>query len=60
MLFPRPDGPERLDGELLIITNAVRYEDRLARTSDGWRIVERVCHQTIMQGALPEGYEIPS
>lgn len=58
--FHAPMGRNGSDGEQLIITNAGRYEDRLARTSDGWRIVERVCHQTIMQGALPEGYEIPS
>ena len=50
-----PDG----DGQL-IITNAGRYLDRLVRTADGWRIVERICEQTIMQGSLPEGYEIPS
>lgn len=43
----------------VVITNSGRYVDRLIRTADGWRIVERVCEQTIMQGSLPEGYEIP-
>lgn len=42
-----------------VITNAGYYEDVLLRTPAGWRITERVCRQTLMQGALPEGYEIP-
>lgn len=54
----RDMGPEG-EGQL-IITNAGRYVDRLVRTTGGWRIIERVCEQTIMQGSLPEGYEIPS
>ena len=32
-------------------------EDVLVRTSTGWRIQQRVCRQTVMQGELPEGYE---
>ena len=58
--FHAPMGRNLAGDEQLIITNAGRYEDKLVRTTDGWRIVERVCHQTIMQGSLPEGYEIPS
>ena len=42
-----------------VITNAGYYEDVLVRTPTGWRIQERVCRQTVMQGELPEGYEIP-
>jgi len=42
-----------------VITNAGYYEDVLMRTPTGWRIQERVCRQTVMQGELPEGYEIP-
>ena len=56
--FHAPMGRETEDGQF-IITNAGRYVDKLARTADGWRIVERVCEQTIMQGSLPEGYKIP-
>ena len=41
------------------ITNAGYYEDVLVRTTEGWRIRERVCNQTLMLGSLPEGYEIP-
>ena len=56
--FHSPMGRETEDGQF-IITNAGRYLDKLIRTADGWRIVERVCEQTIMQGSLPEGYKIP-
>jgi 3-phenylpropionate/cinnamic acid dioxygenase small subunit len=57
--FHAPMARETSDGPQYVITNAGRYEDRLIRTRDGWRIVERVCHQTLMQGSLPEGYHIP-
>ncbi len=49
-----PDG-----GGQDIITNAGYYFDKLRRTEAGWRIVERVCNQTIMIGRLPAGYVIP-
>ena len=58
--FHAPMGRNAPDGGQYIITNAGRYLDKLVRTADGWRIVERFCDQTIMQGNLPEGYEIPS
>ena len=58
--FYAPMGRRVPEGGQFVITNAGRYLDRLIRTADGWRIVERVCEQTLMQGALPEGYEIPS
>jgi 3-phenylpropionate/cinnamic acid dioxygenase small subunit len=57
--FHAPMARETSDGPQYIIVNAGRYEDRLARSRKGWRIVERVCHQTLMQGSLPEGYRIP-
>ncbi len=57
--FHAPMGRDAPDGSQLIITNAGRYLDRLIRTSTGWRILERHCDQTIMQGNLPEGYTIP-
>lgn len=56
--FHAPMGRETEDGQY-VITNSGRYLDELARTADGWRIVKRVCDQTIMQGALPDGYKIP-
>jgi hypothetical protein len=52
-------GRNSPDGSQFIITNAGRYLDRLIRTNMGWRILERYCEQTIMQGSLPEGYSIP-
>jgi 3-phenylpropionate/cinnamic acid dioxygenase small subunit len=58
--FNSPMGRKNPDGSQLIITNAGSYKDRLVRTNDGWRIVERYCNQTVMEGSLPEGYEIPS
>ncbi len=57
--FHAPMGRDTADGSQFVITNSGRYLDKMVRTADGWRITERVCEQTIMQGALPEGYEIP-
>ncbi len=57
--FHAPMGRNTADGDQFVINNSGRYLDRLVRTADGWRIVERVCEQTIMQGSLPEGYAIP-
>lgn len=57
--FHAPMGRNTADGSQLIITNAGRYLDKLIRTNKGWRILERHCDQTIMQGSLPEGYSIP-
>jgi 3-phenylpropionate/cinnamic acid dioxygenase small subunit len=36
------------------------YVDRVRRTDAGWRITERDCRMSLMQGALPAGYVIPS
>ena len=49
----------RADGSQEVITNAGYYFDRLVRTAAGWRIVERVCTQTVQMGQLPPGYVIP-
>jgi 3-phenylpropionate/cinnamic acid dioxygenase small subunit len=57
--YHAPMGRNAPDGGQYVINNGGRYLDKLVRTADGWRIVERVCEQTLMQGALPEGYEIP-
>ena len=58
--YHAPMGRNTPDGRQFVITNGGRYLDRLVRTADGWRIVERVCDQTLQDGSLPEGYEIPS
>ena len=58
--YHAPMARESADGGAqYVITNGGLYVDRLQRTARGWRIVERECRQTVMQGALPEGYQIP-
>jgi 3-phenylpropionate/cinnamic acid dioxygenase small subunit len=57
--FHAPMARNTPSGDQYVITNAGRYLDQLVRTAYGWRIVERVCEQTIMDGSLPEGYRIP-
>ena len=57
--FEAPMGRARADGSQEVITNAGYYVDDLVRLPAGWRIQQRVCHQTIMIGQLPAGYEIP-
>ena len=52
-------GRKQPDGSQEVITNAGYYLDSLVRTAGGWRIAERVCHQTVMIGQLPSGYAIP-
>ncbi len=57
--FHAPMARVEADGRQLVITNAGYYDDDLVRTEAGWRIAARHCEQTIMQGQLPDGYEIP-
>jgi len=42
------------------INSSGLYLDRVRRTESGWRIAERECRMSLMQGALPEGYVIPA
>lgn len=58
--FRSPVARRNADGTQQTVTTSGVYRDRLLRTSDGWRIVERVCEQLLMEGSLPEGYHIPS
>ncbi len=58
--FLAPMGRAKADGSQEVITNAGYYLDSLVRTAGGWRIAERVCHQTVMIGQLPSGYAIPA
>ncbi len=57
--FNAPMGRNEPDGSQFIITNLGYYKDDLVHTPEGWRIALRVCHQTMMLGQLPEGYQIP-
>ncbi len=47
-------------GSQTVITNAGLYDDRLVRTTAGWRIAHRDCKLLLMMGALPDDYVIPS
>lgn len=55
MGLPHPEGKEA--PELLFFGGY--YNDKLTRTSEGWRISERIEESTWMYGQLPEGFEIP-
>jgi 3-phenylpropionate/cinnamic acid dioxygenase small subunit len=57
--FTAPMARNKADGSQDVITNAGFYLDSLVRTAAGWRIKERVCHQTVRIGQLPTGYAIP-
>ncbi len=57
--FHVPTGRDAREGAQFTVTHSGRYLDRLVRTADGWRIVERVCEQVVREGNLPEGYSIP-
>lgn len=57
--FVAPMARGEMGRDQLVITNSGLYVDRLRKTREGWRIVEREMRMTIMQGALPEGYVIP-
>ena len=58
--FHVPTGREgQSGGAPFTVTHSGRYLDKLIRTANGWRIVERVCEQVVREGSLPEGYRIP-
>lgn len=57
--FHVPTGREGQEGAQYTVTHSGRFLDRLIRTADGWRIIERVCEQVVREGKLPEGYTVP-
>lgn len=54
-----PIGREPHDGSQYTLTESGRFLDRLIRTSDGWRILARVCQPVVREGRLPDGYTLP-
>ncbi len=57
--FYNPMGFPKPDGSLHLFYVGGYYVDRLVRTTDGWRIAERVEEQAWMDGTLPAGLTIP-
>ena len=55
MGLPSPEGKEGLE----LVFFGGYYNDKLIRTSEGWRISERIEESTWMYGQLPQGFEIP-
>lgn len=51
---------QRSDDSQLVLTTAGICCDRLVRTHDGWRILERHLEPPLLQSALPDGYHIPA
>jgi len=58
MVF-NPMGTDDGKGGLNLFYVGAWYDDKLVRTSDGWRIAERFEEQAFIQGGLPKGFEIP-
>lgn len=57
--FHVPAGRETHQGTQYTVSDSGRFIDRLIRTANGWRIVERVCEHVVREGSLPEGYKLP-
>ncbi len=55
MGLPLPEGQEGLE----LVFFGGYYDDKLTRTSEGWRISERIEESTWQYGQLPERHEIP-
>lgn len=55
-----PMGVKAAGGGLQFFTVGGEYVDRLVRTSQGWRIRERIEKQTYLQGGLPDSLQTPS
>lgn len=57
--FVAPMGRGEMGKDQVVITSSGLYLDRVRKTAEGWRIVEREMRMLMMQGSLPEGYVIP-
>ncbi len=54
-----PMGFANPDGSLHVFTVCAHYVDKLVRSDDGWRIAERIEETVLMDGTLPEAFQIP-
>lgn len=57
--FSNPMGAATRAGPLHVFQIGGRYDDRLVRTADGWRIAERLETQLWMSGSLPPELLVP-
>jgi 3-phenylpropionate/cinnamic acid dioxygenase small subunit len=55
-----PMGFANPDGTMHLFTVGAYYNDKLRRTEDGWRIIERIEEQAFIDGSLPEALQIPT
>ena len=55
-----PMGFKNPDGSMHVFTVCGYYNDDLVRTSDGWRIAQRIEEQALLDGSLPEALQVPS
>ena len=58
--YNAPMGRMEDDGSQTMMTNIGYYHDKWLRLNGQWRILDRVCDQTITIGGLPENYDIPA
>tara|TARA_B110000444_G_scaffold254861_2_gene288099 strand:- start:7 stop:453 length:447 start_codon:yes stop_codon:yes gene_type:complete len=58
--YNAPMGKIEADGSQFMMTNIGYYYDKWVRLNSEWRILDRVCDQTITIGGLPENYTIPT
>jgi len=59
MVF-NPMGLKNKEGQLQVFYVGAYYLDKLVRTPEGWRIAERFEEQAFFDGALPEGFQVPT
>ena len=55
-----PMGFPNEDGSLHLFTVGAYYNDKMTRSDDGWRIIERIEESVFMDGSLPDALRIPS